>query len=164
MRDAASAGTHDKSSEKVGSLRSHSTEFNFKEQCLFCEEVCEKPDTRNPNRKRKAVAKVSDSNTNNHTFKDTVLKICEQRTDEWSNRVKFRIQSVISDLRAAGAQYHKLCYLKFKTMTSEENKSDKINTKAFQNVCHHLQSHQDKFWSSVEVEDLYASLGGEKLD
>ena len=41
-------------------LRSQTNEFNFKEQCMFCGEVCEKVDSGHPYWKKKPVDKVSD--------------------------------------------------------------------------------------------------------
>ena len=117
----------EESSSQSRSLRSQSIEFNINLQCLFCGEECKKLDKRHPNRKKKEVAKVSDFNTKNHTFKDTLLKLCEHHTDDWSNTVKFRVLSVISDLSAAGVLYYRLCYIKFKTFSVKEKKSNDCN-------------------------------------
>ena len=107
---------------------------------------------------------MSDFNTKHQIFKDTILKLCEHRTDDWSNTVKFRVLSVISDLSAAGALYHKLCYIKFKTFSVKEKKSNDCNLEAFQKVCQTLNSQKSRFWTSLEIEELYSSYGGEQLD
>ena len=151
---------HSNPSIQPKKLRSQTKEFNFKEQCMFCEEVCKMEDSRHPYPKKNPVAKVSNNCTQNHSFKDTVLQICEDRNDDWSNKVKFRILSLVSDLNAASAQYHKLCYLKFKTLTKENHKNDGKNQEAFGKICQGLSDKKNKFWSSAEVEEMYKSFGG----
>ena len=47
-------------------------------------------------------------------IKETILKICEERSDSWSDVVKARILDV-HDLHAADAIYHQTCSVNFRT-------------------------------------------------
>ena len=47
------------------------------------------------------------------TFKQHVVNICDERQDQWAQKVAARVSGVI-DLPAAAAQYHALCYDKFR--------------------------------------------------
>ena len=46
--------------------------------------------------------------------KDTILKICSERNDEWSEAIRARFMNV-HDLPAADAVYHQTCNVNFRT-------------------------------------------------
>lgn len=46
--------------------------------------------------------------------KDTILRICSERNDEWSETIRARLMNV-HDLRAADAIYHQTCNVNFRT-------------------------------------------------
>lgn len=79
--------------------RSVTEKINFKTDCLFC--------AKNVNIRRKVMQKVCVVSTLH--IKDTILKHCLQRNDEWGEQVRHRIDTEI-DLVAAEARYHQNCY------------------------------------------------------
>ncbi len=68
--------------------RSQVSQFDFKKHCLFCAQICNPLDPKHPDRwdrvlqcERKGAALAA-------PFKDTVLKLCDRRHDQWSNEVE----------------------------------------------------------------------------
>ena len=85
-------------------LRSSEEDFSFKTDCFFCGRPAKL------GRKRKYdVLQVKTIG-----IKETVLKICQERADSWSDIVKARILHV-HDLHAADAVYHQTCSVNFRT-------------------------------------------------
>ena len=85
-------------------LRSSEEDFSFKTDCFFCERPAMF------GRKRKHdVLQVKTIG-----IKETVLKICQERADSWSDTVKARILHV-HDLHAADAVYHQIFSVNFRT-------------------------------------------------
>ena len=93
--------------------RSGSTEFEFKEHCIFCGTACLPVDPRHPKRWRKVVQCQTAGD-----FKERILQVCDQRNDAWSEEVQVRISGALSDLHAADGQYHHDCC---KLFMSEKN-------------------------------------------
>ena len=48
-----------------------------------------------------------------HELKETILGVCNERQDDWAQKVQIQIQGAISDLCAVDARYHKNCYSLF---------------------------------------------------
>lgn len=85
-------------------LRSSEEEFSLKINCFFCDR------TAKLGRKRKHdILEVKTIE-----IKETVLKICQEQADSWSDVVKARILHV-HDLHAADAIYHQTCSVNFCT-------------------------------------------------
>ena len=85
-------------------LRSPEERFSFKTNCFFCGR------TAKLGRKRKHdVLEVKTIG-----IKETILKICQEQADSWSDVVKARILHV-HDLHAADAIYHQTCSVNFRT-------------------------------------------------
>ena len=79
-------------------LRSSEEGFSFNTDCFFCGRPAE------IERKRKHdVLQVKTIG-----IKETILKVCQERADSWSDTVKGRILHV-HDLHAADAVYHQTC-------------------------------------------------------
>ena len=85
-------------------LRSSEEGFSFRTDCFFCGR------TAKFGRKRKHdVLQVKTLG-----IKETILKVCQERADSWSDAVKVRILHV-HDLHAADAVYHQTCSVNFRT-------------------------------------------------
>ena len=76
--------------------------FNNKTDCFFCG-VTIQPES-------------SDySNVKTDTFADSILKCCDNRSDDWATTVKGRIEYFCGDLHAADCIYHHSCSINFRT-------------------------------------------------
>ncbi|KAG1669527.1 Sodium channel protein para [Nymphon striatum] len=76
--------------------------FNNKTDCFFCG-VTIQPES-------------SDySNVKTDTFADSILKCCDNRSDDWATTVKGRIEYFCGDLHAADCIYHHPCSIHFWT-------------------------------------------------
>lgn len=84
-------------------LRSSEEPFSFKTHCLFCGSSAKF------GKKRKTPDVL---HVKTIELKDTLLAICCERADVWSDAVKARILHV-HDLHAADAVYHHTCSLTF---------------------------------------------------
>ena len=144
-------------------LRSSEDGFSFKTDCFFCGR------TAKVGKKRKYdVLEVKTIG-----IKETILKICEERADSWSDVVKARILHV-HDLHAADAIYHQTCSVNFRTkkqmpiaqFAAEDIKKPKLGRpqddkriKAFLKVASYLEDNDDE---QITINDL-VDLMDEKL-
>jgi len=138
-------------------LRSSEEGFSFNTDCLFCG----RPAKFGRKRKTQDVLQVKTIE-----LKDTLLAICRERADVWSDAVKARILHV-HDLHAADAVYHQTCSVNFRTnkqipiaqMTdTEESKRTKLGrprgdekTAAFLQVARYLEENDDE---QITINDL----------
>ena len=129
-------------------LRSSETEFSFKTDCFFCGRPAKL------GRKRKYdVLQVKTIG-----LKDSVLSVCHERADSWSDTVKARILHV-HDLHAADAVYHQTCSVNFRTKkqmpmaqtTADDLKRPKLGrpqddrrAEAFLHVAGYLEDNDDE--------------------
>ncbi len=86
-------------------LRSSEEGFSFATDGFFCG----RPAKLGRKRKKYDVLQVKTIG-----LKDTLLAICSERADSWSDTVKARILHV-HDLHAADAVYHQTCSVNFRT-------------------------------------------------
>ena len=93
--------------------RYRSTLFDFRLQCLICGEVCLPIDPKNPSRWMVVVKCRTAYRPGRKTFKEVLLEKCEERGDAISSGVRLRISGAHTDLHAADAQYHRMCYTAF---------------------------------------------------
>ena len=82
--------------------------FSFKTDCFFCGTKVEL----GLNSKRKRLGEAFRVTT--VETKDTILKICSERNDDWSETIRARLMNV-HDLPAADAIYHQTCNVNFRT-------------------------------------------------
>lgn len=149
--------------------RSDTGEFIFKKHCIFCGKDCEPLDARNPNRWRKVIqCRTADRGKDRLPFKESILLICDQRNDSQADEVRLRLQGAVSDLHAADAQYHLDCYNKFVSprVIQAANKTSSTSEEvgaAFLQVIEEMEQDKKRLWNSVDLLDLYTSLGGDKL-
>ena len=85
-------------------LRSSMDTFNWKQNCIFCGETCQK-DIKHPDRNN------CHEVTTLH-FKDQVLSACQRRDDQVSKNVALRVSSC-NDLVAVEARYHESCRITY---------------------------------------------------
>lgn len=66
--------------------RSEMPVFHFLENCIFCGEICVMDkDSKNPSRWREVfLCMTADRGANKDTFKNVIMKVCENRGDEWA--------------------------------------------------------------------------------
>ena len=88
-------------------LRSTSSSFNFKNDCLYCGQPAFSTT------KRKEFENTVHQVTTLETRK-MLLDICKNRGDEWASEVKRRIEWT-TDLPASDACYHHVCSINFRT-------------------------------------------------
>ena len=129
-------------------LRLSEEGFSFKTDCFFCGRAA------TFGRKRKY--DVLQAKTIG--LKDSILKICHERADSWSDTVKACILHV-HDLHAADAIYHQTCSANFRTkkqmpmaqLTTEDSKRQKLGrpqddkrAEVFLEVARHLEENDDE--------------------
>ena len=85
------------------SLRSQTRTFDSRAQCFYCTD--EIKDLSNESQKVRKCQTLG--------FEKKVLQQCDERKDEWSDKVKGRLSS-INDLFAADAVYHLQCCNNFR--------------------------------------------------
>lgn len=91
-------------------LRSSTSKFDIKNDCLFCgEEASIRKETKKEMKYRRVVHQVETI-----SFQNTLLNRAQERNDEWGEKVCARVLSV-KDLIAAEAKFHHPCSLKFFT-------------------------------------------------
>ena len=143
--------------------RSDQETFIFKEHCIICGKVCLDLDPRHPERWRPVSQCRTADRGNRETFKDTILKRCEERNDEWGDEVYLRIQGALSDLHAADAQYHRDCLQKFKSNATQPQLEDDREDPAFTKVVDTMMADKSRVWNTAELEEEYNSCGGHLL-
>lgn len=147
--------------------RSNIKQFNFRVNCLFCGEQCiMDPDPRHPSRWRKVLLCRTAERPGRQTFKETILKACQSRDDNWAREVEIRIMGAVSDLHAADARYHDDCRKTFmspRSITYASKEPPRAIDTAFEAVTSELRADQRRVWSSVEVHASYISFGGSML-
>ena len=148
-------------------LRSAERQFNFSTDCFFCG----KPATLGRKRKSSYVVLVRTVET-----RDTILKVCCERGDDWANAVQARILHA-HDLHAVDAVYHRVCSVNFRTMKQipvvhehEVNPSKKVKlgrpqekqrTDAFLEVAKFLEENDDE---QITIHDLIQSMEEDLAD
>ena len=74
--------------------------FRFKENCLFCGELCEiEKDKEHPDRWKKAVlCRTAHAGPGKKGFRESILEACTQRNDDIANQVRVCVEGALSDL------------------------------------------------------------------
>lgn len=124
----------DSSQPSASSLRSSNVleKFDFKTQCLFCTEECNKSANKKSNRKFRVVTTLQ--------IKNNIEGQCRVLNNELARQVFTRINSSI-DLVAAEGRYHKSCHDSFfKPLkdTQPGRPSDKLCDAAFSSLCTYI--------------------------
>ena len=161
-RKRKSISTGEDSSPAPRMRRSQTKEFDFKSHCLFCCEICQPIDPKNPGRWDKVVQCERRGIKDPTPFKSSILEFCSDRNDMWSREVEIRCHAV-HDLAAAEAQYHFRCYTDFRRKPSlAEQHSLVPDDDALKLVINELYRKRNlQTWTSVELHDMYAACGGQ---
>ena len=145
--------------------RSSMVEFNWKKHCLFCGKICQfLRDPKNPSRWREAYLCRTTFGDKRQDYKETLLKICDDRRDTWGEEVFIRLNDIgaSSDLHAPDARYHEDCRKSFTGKraknTSESDK--KVVDAPFNRVVVVMRSDTSRTWTSTELFDEYTKVGG----
>jgi len=145
-------------------LRS-STEWmlNFWEHCLFCGEECQitRPQ-KNPSRWREAYLCKAADREGQISFKESVIRHAERRSDNWGNDVSFRAHSDLRDLHAADARYHKDCMSRFFSNHPTAFTQPKHDG-AVEELIKQLNQDPSRIWNSVELYKQYEDFSGKVL-
>jgi len=152
-----------------------SLSFDWKCNCLFCGDECTNKDPKNPARWRPYFECHTSERTYKNgevmpTFKEIILEVCDKRQDEWSDEVRLRISDTrcLKDLHTADARYHDDCRKKFLN-PKEVDRARKDDPKPYcdkgmENLIRLIKQDTSKVWTSVEVHEKYAELGGKTLN
>jgi hypothetical protein len=135
-------------------LRSTEEPFDFKSDCFLCGKNA-KIDTKSPSDRRKPIHLVTTIE-----IRENILKRCDEREDEWGERVKTRLLSV-SDLVAPEARYHKYCYRDFCTSKPTDKLDSKHQTQlkeSFYKLCKHIEESDECQFTLKELQDLLKQI------
>ena len=99
------------------------------------------------------------------SFKEFILKVCDQRKDNVAEQVRFRVEGALSDLHAADACYHVDCMAIFMSPNSiaAAQNASKVNVNedpAFDSVTEEMVKDKSRLWNSIQLHHLYQLLGG----
>ena len=143
--------------------RSTSLPFNVQEQCIFCG----LPAKYTGKKKGYDVIPVRTME-----FQDTVLMICKERTDPWSQVVLGRLE-YLRDLHASDAVYHQTCSSNFRTgkdipaqySSDTDNGAkrtkvqgrpvDTVRSSAFENIVQYLRDNEEE---QLTLKDLSSKM------
>ncbi|KAE8749717.1 hypothetical protein FOCC_FOCC003457 [Frankliniella occidentalis] len=115
-------------------LRSTSTQFDPRTQCILCGKSAESVDSEG------VLHQVSTIDA----FRCAVLRRAAKRADKWGGEVKGRVGQIFADLVAAEAFYHKSCNVRYFGGLQKENKNsagrapEVDKALAFDSLCNHL--------------------------
>ena len=144
--------------------------FRFKENCLFCGELCKmEKNKKHPDRWKKAVlCRTAYAGPGKKAFKEFILEACTQRNDDIANQVRVRVEGALSDLHAADARYHVNCMASFmspKSVSAAKNasKDDEDTDPAFDEIIGEMLKDKSRLWNSVELYHQYQLFGGKAL-
>ena len=114
------------------------------------------------------LCRTADASPGKKSFKESILKVCDQRKDHVAEQVRFRVEGALSDLHAADARYHVDCMTSFMSANSiaAAQNASKVNVNedpAFDSVTEEMVKDKSRLWNSVQLHHLYQLLGGKIL-
>ena len=141
--------------------RSQVEKFDFMKQCLFCGKICEPINPKHPKRWDKVVQRERKGVNGAPSFKESILRCCSKRNDEWSKEVSLRCHSVY-DLSAAEARYHVQCYDKFRKVPVQTDETTLAKEdEALVRLIDEMYENQNRStWASTELHLKYLNYGG----
>ena len=143
--------------------RSQVKEFYFKQQCLFCAELCKPVDLKHPDRWEKVTQCERMAVKDAPPFKNMVLQYCEDRNDSWGREVAMPCHGV-HDLSSAEAQYHRRCYDEFRKIPLHGDQIPTIDDTALKLLVDYMYKNKKLCtWTSLELHDMYISYGGQLI-
>ena len=142
------------------SRRSDDNNFDFKVLCLFCGNICADNGACHPNRLRQVIKCRTVKRKPKKSLKDVILSLGNLRSDKWSNDVKQRFQSAVSDLYAVNTWYHKSCMTKFSYISTSGKNEQEDHNQAFSDILTFMEQNKSTIWNSIEIYEIYKSKGG----
>ena len=128
--------------------------FIWKQHYLFCGEDCDvHRDKKHPDGWRPAYESHTSDRGAAGTFKEVIIKMCDERDDQWSDEVRTRL----SDRRS----YHDDCRKNF--MRIKKQKLDLDEDKPLKCVLNEVGKTLDRIWTSIDLETSYKEKGGKLL-
>ena len=139
---------------------------DFKSKCFICAKNCLPRDPKNPKRWKKwSVCENENLSNDTKSFKDTLLDVCDQRQDDWSQQVFVHLQAVATSLVAYDGRYHKLCYDTFvkvpKKSTDADSSKPLIDAPTAAVVSHIKSNKCFATWTIAELYEVHANASGE---
>ena len=135
-------------------LKSHSGDFQFKRDCLFCGKDPKNPDRWVPVRQCTTVERGGGI-----SFKQQVENTCDERQDQWAQEAALRISGGI-DLHAADAQYHMHCYNRFRAVPKKPPFTTTPMEEAMKSVILEMAQNVTKTWTTSELYTMYTAASG----
>lgn len=142
--------------------------FNFKKHCLFCVDVapCVLPSEYSRKipyvRRIPAYPVCTEVNQQGEEYTKVLLAKCSERNDMLGEVVRSRIISLgEDDLPAADARYHVHCKTNFMYNFAKGGKAPE--DPALLSLVQTMSSDRSKIWNSVELQQEYEHLGGNKI-
>ncbi len=135
-------------------------QFDFKMNCLLCNEICKGLDPKHPERWDKVCQCEVKGLSDTTPFREVLLDLAEKRNDQWGRNVALRISNAY-DLGAAEAQYHVKCYDQFRKIPPFVDSTPLVEDKAMKTVIEEVYAKQKtNTWTSVELYNMYIRHGG----
>ena len=150
-RESSILANNTQSPVKAKQLRSASVQFDFKSNCLFCENKCD-----TIAELRKPLSKRDIYEVRTKECKDSIIRQCAERNDELGHKVLVRVASVC-DLVAAEARYHNSCYKLFfyvHTGMKRGRPENESISEAFNKLCSYLLSNDECQYGLTELVEL----------
>ena len=95
-RRKSTASRRSQSEPPLRRRRSELPEFDFKVHCIFCGEVCEEKDLKNPQRWKEYIVYQTWKQQDGKDYsKTTILKVCDVRQDETADDVRVRLAGAV---------------------------------------------------------------------
>ena len=144
-------------SQTCAVLRSGGKSFDFRNDCIFCGERASAPDAKYPKNRRLTVYNVAALE-----FRDKIISICEQRSDQWGQEVYSHIANTI-DLVAEEGRYHFSCYTSFKYIPKRESAGrpeESVAFSAFKKLLEYIESNDECQYSLSELKKIMAEVSG----
>ena len=138
-------------------LRSKSSEFRIKEDCLYCS----KPVISDKNKPKESKSSCVET----LEYIQNVLIKSKERADTWGRAVETRIMTS-SDLVAAEGKYHRQCAQRFYAGCHMEKSSShatgrpctQTKSNGFEKLCKYLDENDECQFSSTELYGIYENL------
>ena len=140
-------------------LKSHSGDFQFKRDCLFCGKGCLPKDPKNPGRWVPVRQCTTVDRGGGISFKQQIENTCDERQDQWAQEVALRISGVI-DLCAADAQYHMHCYNRFRAVPKKPPFTTTPMKEAMKSVISEMAQNVTETWTTSELYSMYTAASG----
>ncbi|XP_063235988.1 uncharacterized protein LOC134538524 [Bacillus rossius redtenbacheri] len=139
-------------------LRSSEEKFDFKSNCFICGKTAI-VDLKVPLERRVGIHQITTLE-----IKENFLRKCDERNDEWSERVRARLLSV-NDLVSPEARYHRNCHTNFSKIISPKGPVGRPKCKfgdSFAMLCEHIENSDECQYTISEIKDILKKISGQE--